>query len=201
MENMFRAAILSWVVLVVGTCAAGQTNAMDKVKAGTMAHPGRVFGYVTRWIVAGDTAEITMSDNARWILAGKERVAQTAALLNLSRDRQKPLLLAVDEATRQIGMVFSTMTGVPEFYGETADGQGLQVSVPPSMRVFKLFRSRPWFDEVRAEITQASETADSHTWQQWWVAFDSETGEIVDVRPAATTSRSGGADANRPAGE
>ena len=181
---MFRVAILSWVVLVVGTCAAGQANAMDKVKAGTMAHPDRVFGHVTQWLVAGDTAEITMSDSSEWILAGKERVAQTAALLDLSRDRERPLLLAVDEATRQIGMVFSTMKGVPEFYGETADGQGLQVSVPPSMRVFRLLRSRPWFDEVRAEITRASETADSPDRQQWWVAFDSETGEIVDVRPA-----------------
>ena len=147
------------------------SNTIDKVKAGTEAHPDRVFAHVGQWTTVGDAAKIKMSDNSEWIFVGEEHIQKHAPLLDLSRDKKKPLLLAVDKTARQVGMIFSTMTGVPEFYGETADGRQLQVSVPPSMRVFRVPKDRPWFDEVKAAIKNGREL-------EWAVT---EQGEKVEV--------------------
>ena len=166
-------------------------NATDKVTAGTEAYPDRVFAHVAQWTAAGGTATITLSDHSEWILAGDERIHRHAPLLDLSRDNRRPLLLAADKTTRQIGMIYSTVAGVPEFYGETVDGRELLVSVPPSMRVFRLPTDRPWFDNVKVAITDAQRSADPAKPKQWWIAFDSRTSEIVDVRPATNGTTSG----------
>jgi len=131
-----------------------------------------------------------MSDKSEWTLAGedrinKDRINKDRALLDLSKDVKEPILLAVDKRSQDIGMIFSTMIGVPKFNGETADGKQLQVSVPPSMRIFRLQKDRPWFNTVKAAITTAPKPADPANRPKLGIAFDSETSEIVDVRPAS----------------
>ena len=160
-------------------------NAPDAVKVGTDAYPDRCFGYVTEWTVANDVATTRMADGSEWTLAGKDHIDKYRPLLDLSKDRKKPILLAVNKKSKNVGMIFSTMTGSPKFNGETKDGKAIQVSVPPSTRVFKLRKGRPWFDQVKTAISDARKLAKPGKSKKMSIAFDSVTSEIVDVREAS----------------
>lgn len=176
-----------WMILVLGGCMSNGSQATntDLVKSGTDQHTDRVFGHVAEWSATGGTAKITMSDQSAWTLSGEDRIKKYRALLDLSKSSQVPLLLAVNTKTRQVGMIFSTMTGKPELWGETADKKQLQVSIPPSMRIFRLQKDRPWFNEVRMAIDKANKPADPVVPQKYWISFDSPTNEVIDVRPAS----------------
>lgn len=159
-------------------------NATDRVQAGTEEHRDRAFGFVTEWIAGDKTAKIKLADDSEWILAG-DAINMYRDLIELSRDHKKPIFLAVDKRTQRIGIVFSTMMGTPELNGETVDGKEIQVSVPPSPRVFRLRKDRPWFHSLKTVLIDAQNPTDPTKPHKLWIAFDSVTSEIVNVSPAS----------------
>jgi hypothetical protein len=174
-----------WMTVMHGSSIAVGSNANDSVKAGTEGYPDRAFGDVTEWSADGGGAKIRLSDGSVWTLSGAERVATNQALLDWSKTFREPIYLAVDGKSREVGMIFTTAKGEPTLDGETADGTRLRVHVPPSARVFSLRKDRPWFDRVKAAIVNSRNPATAMPASKQCVAYDSVTGEIVEVRPAS----------------
>jgi len=155
---------------------------IDKLKNVVESFPDRAFGYVIEWTATGRNCRIKFSDKEEWNLCGEDRINRFRAVLDFSKDEQSPIFLAVNKKIQDIGMIFSTMSGVPEFNGESTDRKRLQISVPPSPRVFQLQKDRPWFDAVKNKITAAQKPVDPKKPQKLRISFDSETSEIVDIR-------------------
>lgn len=171
-------------ILLSGDCMPQEKDVTDRVKAGTETNRDRAFGFVIEWDDGVRPAKIKLNDDSDWFLTD-DSINMYRMLIELSRDYKKPILLAVDKRSRTIGMIFSTMIGGPELNGETEDGNQIQVRVPPSPRVFRLRKDRPWFNEVKTAIIDAQNLSDPTKSQNLWVAFDSVESEIVDVRPAS----------------
>lgn len=159
---------------------------IDRVKVGTELHRDRAFGVVTDWKIDADAAAIRLADDSKWVLAVQD-IETYRSLIELSLNNLKPILLAVDKETRKIGMIFPTMLGTPELNGQTPDGRQIQISVPPSPRVFRLRKDRTWFDAVIIAVTHTQNIRDPEQPQKFWIAYDPVTSEIVGVRPAANS--------------
>ncbi len=158
-----------------GDCMPRENNVTSRVTAGTATHNDRAFGFVTEWFADARPAKIKLSDGSEWVMAD-DKINMYRMLIEYSRDYKEPILLAVNNKLQTVGMIFSTMAGVPELNGETKDGKAIQVSVPPSPQMFRLRKDRPWFNAVKTAIIEA---------QPLYVAFDAFENEIVDVRPAS----------------
>ena len=159
-----------------------ENDITSRVTAGTEANRDNVFGFVTEWVAGVRPAKIKLNDDSEWFLAD-DSINMYRMLIELSRDHKKPILLAVDKESKMVGMIFSTMIGVPELNGEIGDGKQIQVRVPPSPRVFRLQKDRPWFNAVKAAIIGTQNLSDPTKSHNFWIAFDSVESEIVDVRP------------------
>ncbi len=161
-----------------------ENNVMSRVTAGTANHNDRAFGFVTEWLADAKPAKIKLSDGSEWFIAD-DKINMYRMLIEYSRDYKEPILLAVNNKFQTIGMIFSTMVGVPELNGETKNGKAIQVSVPPSTQMFRLRKDRPWFNAVKTAIIEAQNLPYPTESQYLYVAFDSVENEIVDVHPAS----------------
>lgn len=153
----------------------------SKLDQNTDSLSERVFGHVLSWTVFTDVCKITLSDKTVWVIRGNKKISRYSHLLDFSMQSKEPILLIVNNQTKEISDIFPTIKGVPKLYRKSPNGKELWFTIKSSPRIFKLYKDRPWFERVKNLITHSNEVTNPQNERDLWIGYDSVTGEVIDV--------------------